>query len=330
VLSIRTGTPIDRVHATTLADYESILYEKYNTLGPTSWIMPVGVYHRTRNQFGLQFCPLCLEEDKEPYFRRRWRLAFIVSCERHHTLLHDRCPRCGAAVNFHRSEMGDHRKRFPDSLTLCHFCRFELRIVNSRLITHVERTESTFAAMMLQAMDLGYYQLSESLTTHSLLFFAGLRQLMKIIAMQDHRVDNLRRAISEEFCVEIYSPPASDTRRDVQEMSVVARRQLLGIARCLLEEWPNRFIKFSNEYRIWSAHWLRHVDPPARANTLPAPFWFWSVIHDHLYRPKYQPSNEEVKAAVNYLNRNGVVANKSTLARLLGVSVLRRDIPVVL
>jgi hypothetical protein len=226
--------------------------------------------------------------------------------------------------------MGDHRKRFPDSLTLCHICGFELHIVNSRLITHVKRAESKFAAMMLQAIDLGYYRLNESLTTHSLLYFAGLRQMMKIIAMQNQRVDNLRRAISEEFCVEIYSPPTSGTHRDVQEMSVAARRQLLGIARCLLEEWPNRFIKFSNKYKIWSALWLRHVEPPARANTLPAPFWFWSVIHEHLYRPKYQPSNEEVKAAVNYLNRNGAVANKSTLARLLGVSVLRRDISIVL
>lgn len=286
--------------------------------------MPIGVYHRTRNQFGLQFCPLCLDEDKEPYFRRRWRLAFIVSCERHHTLLHDRCPRCGAAVNFHRSEMGDHRKRFPDSLTLCHACRFELRAVNSRLITHVNPAESQFTTMMLQAMDLGYFQLSESLTTHSLLYFAGLRQLMKVIAMQDKRLDNLRRAISEEFCVEIYSPPASDTHRDVQEMSVVARRQLLGTARCLLEEWPHRFFELSRKYKVWSSLWLRHLDPPARANILPAPFWFWSVVHDHLYRAKYCPSNEEIYAAIQYLIKRGVMVNKSMIARLLGVTVIRR------
>src|SRR5947209_15013384 len=102
-LSEKTATPAERVRATTLAAYEGMLYEKHNHFGPTAWIMPVGVYHRTRRQFGLQYCPRCLADDKDPYYRRRWRLAFMVLCETHHTLLLDRCPRCGAAVNFHRN-----------------------------------------------------------------------------------------------------------------------------------------------------------------------------------------------------------------------------------
>lgn len=325
-LSVKTGTPFRRVLSTTLADYENVLYEKHNTLGPTSWIMPVGVYHRTRRQFGLQYCPLCLAEDKEPYFRRKWRLAFVVSCERHHTLLHDRCPRCGAAINFHRDELGNHRKLVAGSLTLCHICRFDLRTDNSRFITYVTQIESKFTAMLLHAMEVGYVRLSEGITTHSLLYFLGLRQLLKIATMRNTRIERLRRAISEEFCVATYSPPASGSRQDVQEMGVETRRRLLGIARCLLEEWPYRFIELSRKYRIWSSLWLRHLDPPARAHVLPAPFWLWSVAHDYLYRAKYHPSDEEVKAAVNYLNKSGQSMNKSTLARVLGISVVRRDI----
>jgi hypothetical protein len=314
------------VLSTTLADYENVLYEKHNTLGPTSWIMPVGVYHRTRRQFGLQYCPLCLAEDKEPYFRRKWRLAFVVSCERHHTLLHDRCPRCGAAINFHRDELGNHRKLVASSLTLCHICRFDLRTANSRFITYVTQIESKFTAMLLHAMEVGYVRLSEGITTHSLLYFLGLRQLLKIATMRDSRIERLRRAIGEEFCVATYSPSASGSRQDVQEMGVETRRRLLGIARCLLEEWPYRFIELSRKYRIWSSLWLRHLDPPARAHVLPAPFWLWSVVHDYLYRAKYQPSDDEVKAATNFLNKSGQPVNKSTLARLLGISVVRRDI----
>jgi hypothetical protein len=325
VLSIKTGTPIERVRKTTLAAYENILYERHNTLGPTSWIMPVGVYHRTRKQFGLQYCPLCLAEDEEPFFRCKWRLAFIVSCERHQTLLHDRCPRCGAAVNFHRDELGTPHKFVVDLLTLCHVCRFDLRTIDNRFTTHVTNTESEFTTLLLRAMDAGYVQLSESVRTYSHLFFAGLRQLMKIAAMRNNRIENLRRAISEARGLGIYSPSAIGSQPDVQEMSIEARRQLLWIACQLLEEWPFRFVELSRKYKVWSSLWLRHLDPPARAHTLPAPFWLWAVVHEHLYRARYCPSDEEIKAAIRHLRMKRKIVNKSTVARLLGIAVVRRN-----
>lgn len=203
VLSIRTGTSINRVRATTLGYYAGILYEKHNTLGPSSWIMPIGIYHRTRKQYGLQFCPRCLAEDEEPFFRRKWRLAFVVLCARHNTLLHDCCPHCGSPVNFHRGELGDYRKSVAESLTLCYICRFDLRSINKHLNTSVTQTESAFTTMLLQSVDDGYVRLNENVATYSQLFFIGLRQLMKILAMRNNRVDKLRHTISYQFGVEI-------------------------------------------------------------------------------------------------------------------------------
>ncbi len=324
VLSAKTGTSFKRVRATTLAAYEDVLYEKHNTLLPTSWILPIGVYHRIHKQFGLQYCPLCLADDKEPYYRRKWRLAFIVSCERHQTLLHDRCPHCGAAINFHRNKLGDYRKLTADSLILCHVCRSDLRVVKRHLVSSVTSTETEFTDKLLKAMDAGFVRLSESVAISSQLYFVGLRQLMKITAMQNRRIDELRRAISEELGVVANSPSTTRSRRDVQEMDVEERRKLLGFACYLLGEWPNRFIKLSQRYRIWSSIWLRHLDPPARASNLRAPFWLWSVVHDNLYRAKYCPSNDEIRAAVQHLEGNGNVVNKSKLARILGVAVVRR------
>ncbi len=40
----------------------------------------------------LQFCPHCLAEDEQPYFRREWRLATTIACVRHGSRLTDRCP----------------------------------------------------------------------------------------------------------------------------------------------------------------------------------------------------------------------------------------------
>ena len=102
------------------------------------------------------------------------------------------------------------------------------------------------------------------------------------------------------------------------------RPRSLGVVRCLVEEWPCRFIELSLKNKVWSSLWLRHLEPPARAQTLTTPFWLWAVVHDHLYRARYYPSNEEIDAAIRYLKRNSTVINKSALARLLGIAVVRR------
>ncbi|WP_321150951.1 TniQ family protein [Aeromonas jandaei] len=73
--------------------------------------------------FGMQYCPLCLGEDKEPYYRLSWRLAFYTFCPRHQTLLLDRCHACGAPVAFHRIEQGRPRRYDTPSLNECWKCQ---------------------------------------------------------------------------------------------------------------------------------------------------------------------------------------------------------------
>jgi hypothetical protein len=320
----KTGTSLKRVCATMLSSYENILYERHNHFGPTSWIMPIGIYHRRRRQFGLQFCPRCLAEDKEPYYRRRWRLAFIIVCERHRILLHDRCPKCEEPINFHRDEMGNYRKFVADSLTLCYACRFDLQTIKSNIVVSATAEEARFTCILLKTINAGFIQISEGVATYSHLFFVGLRQLMKILAMRDKRIVKLRKAISEIYRVEIYTPPVLGSI-DIQELGIEKRRQLLGLARCLLQEWPYRFIEFSQKFKVWSSLWLRHLESPQRPHSLPAPFWFWSIVHEHLYRAKYCPSEEEINAAIRYLKVKRKIVNNSALARLLGVKVMRRN-----
>lgn len=43
-----------------------------------------------------QYCPACLAEDREPYFRLLWSVCWVVSCLIHKCLLVSGCPRCGA------------------------------------------------------------------------------------------------------------------------------------------------------------------------------------------------------------------------------------------
>lgn len=301
-LSDKTATPTPQVLATTLAAYEGLLYEKHNRFGPTAWIMPIGVYHRTRVQFGLQYCPNCLAEDKEPYFRRKWRLAFMVICEKHHKLLHDRCSQCGAAVNFHRDELGNFGKFAPASMINCYTCGSDLRTtqVDNSLIL-VSRAEVNFTSRLLKMISSGMAKITHDVSTYSHLFFTALRQLMKIIGMRDKRVTRLRQDISDTYGIENYTRPA-EGQPDVQEQGILQRRQLLGLARCLLEEWPHRFISLSQKHDIWSSTWLMHLGSGSRERSQAAPFWFWQVIFEHLNRTRYSPSDKETRAVINYVN----------------------------
>lgn len=126
-LAAHTGTPMTRVRETTLDIYRGRLFRRRQTAGQLRWILPAGVYHRKRRRFGMQFCPQCLAEDQEPYFRTRWRVAALTFCPQHNLELHDRCPQCAEPVAFHRSELGHPEITAAGPLCLCHACGFNLR-----------------------------------------------------------------------------------------------------------------------------------------------------------------------------------------------------------
>jgi hypothetical protein len=48
------------------------------------------------------------------------------------------------------------------------------------------------------------------------------------------------------------------------------------------------------------------------------PFWYWSIIHDHLYRISYTPSNQEILSAITHLNRTGETLCQKNISRCLG------------
>lgn len=162
VLAQKTGTSLEKAKDTTLSAYEGFLFEQYKRFGPTAWILPVGVWHRVRKLYGQQFCPRCLAEDKEPYYRRRWRLAFMVCCERHGSLLLDRCPRCSASVNFHRNELGDFSRPVAVSLIHCYQCGVDFRQpIVREAADSVTPAEVTFTRQMLRAIKEGFFRLCE-------------------------------------------------------------------------------------------------------------------------------------------------------------------------
>lgn len=143
-MSEHTGTSQERVRQTTLDIYRGRIYHRRNTTGQLRWILSAGIYHRTRRYFGMQYCPQCLSEDEEPYFRTRWRVAALTFCSTHRICLHDRCPACSAPVNFHRRELGRPGVIDTKSLSLCHACDFDFRLAENMKFLPYEETAGLF------------------------------------------------------------------------------------------------------------------------------------------------------------------------------------------
>ena len=84
-----TGVTVERAFDTTIEALQGKLFEKHAPAGRTAWVLPLGIYHRTRLLYGNQFCPDCLDETPA-YFRLNWRLALASTCPRHGIVLADR------------------------------------------------------------------------------------------------------------------------------------------------------------------------------------------------------------------------------------------------
>jgi hypothetical protein len=94
----------------------------FRSSGALQWITTLQLFHRTRQGFGMQYCPQCLLEDQIPYFRKEWRVAFVTTCSRHQCMLRDRCVACGAGVAFHRGDMGNMQGQHWESIADCFAC----------------------------------------------------------------------------------------------------------------------------------------------------------------------------------------------------------------
>lgn len=64
----------------------------------TPLLLPLRSLRRRARSTWMQFCPTCLAEDVQPYFRKQWRLACRVSCQKHRCGLRDRCPSCRSPI----------------------------------------------------------------------------------------------------------------------------------------------------------------------------------------------------------------------------------------
>lgn len=304
LLSQETGQPVHVLQDMTLARYESTFFQELSSQGVITWLLPLGIFHRTHRLAGLQYCPLCLKEDPLPYYRLPWRIALAVVCRHHGCVMEGVCAQCKAPIIFHRHGVGREKAPHVSQLRLCHACGADLGSATPRYPQWPD--ESTGIHLMALASGFEacpWSRLVEGVPC-AVPFFAGMHQILCLL--NGRYGERLQRTFCPDLGVDVLRP----SRTYFERLDIDSRLKLVLRACWLLQEWPERFVRCC---RAMGMSRSRVAELPG---TLP--YWLETVLLNHLDFRTYIVSEQEVSEVANYLIAHGKEVTLDALMPLLG------------
>ena len=265
-LSLLTEISFEDIFNLTLKSYEGSLFEKCNTNTRQKWVLTLGIYHRTWQNKGLQFCPKCLASDDEPYFRKSWRLGTSIICTKCQLLLHDCCPACNSPISFFRTDIGFKISIGPMMLTDCIECGFDLRLS--------PRYPPMIGSTAYQIKINNILKAKTWKTHPSVEYFNVLYTVAKYLRSNSKFYARFNSVImdSESSRVNGWSK-----ERDFERINTFDREHLLRIGSWILEDWPSRFIDLCKEGKLSTVYVLKD----SKSN----PEWFIKEAVSKLHQP---------------------------------------------
>jgi hypothetical protein len=246
----------------------------------TSFVLASGVELKDINavvisaralRYGLQYCAQCLAEDREPYFRRRWRVAYCTFCPDHATLLHDRCFRCGSPVAFHRRELGKPLLLAAGPMSICHQCGFDLRDSPGREVPICSPDTHQRTVALLKSLELNH----RTEPAFGFSFHLILHQMCKIIVSEEKT--RVKKFICDQLKYEeVHFTPgriAFELRPlpERHHATELAMWVMLDLRRRLASAWEAKAVRYN--------HFVRDLDqPPKELMSIVREFNFWMTI----------------------------------------------------
>lgn len=230
-VAVKAGLSPPRVAQMTLRGAETRL-SKGVARGSAPWINRVGIYHRLRRGWGLQYCPDCLAE--RPVLCRAWRMSFMVVCSRHWRFLQDACPHCDAPLAIHRQML---------SVQLCHQC--------SRMLGRIPQDPRVPIDTLLRAQS--YFERA----LHGGVAEIGGQAVCCEDLFQGARVLASLRAPPSP------SPraPAGHHRRSLELARVQDRADVVLRVADVLASWPLGFNRIANDQHLTQRSFVRNSLP---------------------------------------------------------------------
>lgn len=277
-LADRTGTPAKVAWETTLKSYEGKLFPELRQTGISPWLLPVQIYHRTHKWPGIQYCPECLKEDNEPYFRKRWRLALYTVCTRHGAQMCNRCINCNEPVMYHRRELGKGSSLDLQPLSLCYKCDHDLCSVMAPKAVSYEQSASVIAADAI-----GWLEQAQPISK-DVGFYVVLHQICKLLTSEKWGRNLLSSAADQlglDIRIDRKGKPDSVARTFFEHRTIDERNQILHIAYWFLADPATRLRKVLETKRVRFNRLYRDLHS--------IPTWYQTIIlgFPHRSMPKF-------------------------------------------
>jgi hypothetical protein len=246
-----SGISLDVIEAMTLRNFEDIFatrkMDRVNRhIGICTWLNVLGIYHRYRTGYGMQYCPCCLKETMQ--FKKIWRLSFVTMCPIHHCGLMDSCHACGKPVIFYRTD-----SFYPS----CHICGVLLtaepiRNDNDQLLILQKLQTQLLGVWFSQKVEMN----SVDVTSHD--FFYGIAALLRALML------NIRHKKIRSGDFQTSQRP----RRRMEQQRIEGRVERCLLLADILQDWPTQAVKLIHlqnmtqrafDKKALSLNWLKVV-----------------------------------------------------------------------
>ncbi|MCE2594111.1 TniQ family protein [Motilimonas cestriensis] len=288
-IAFKMKTDYATAYQTTMQSYQGYLFEKESDKSyRKQCVLSLG---ETRNDLNYQqYCPLCLNE-KNPYYRKRWRISFITVCEVHHCKLLDNCYSCRAPVKVIGNDQRKKSRVYAGSFTACHCCASPLENAPVALASPVVINDTKKYINILTA---GFAQLCPERWIYSFSFFAVLRHMMRL---------TLEKTI----------PTGLLKIHDVDALPIDLRYYALTKLPKVFSNWPGNLLKISENMGISFSDFS-----PLTKTTSTFPYWLDEAVRPKLYNPNIEPTQESIHNAIKIMLSKGMKINITTVNLFMG------------
>ncbi|OHU90833.1 MULTISPECIES: TniQ family protein [Pseudoalteromonas] len=281
-------TPFLNAWTTTLDSYAGLLFSRVTPKAKRkACILQTGITRYSNKRFCLQYCPSCLAE-REPYYRKEWRISFVTVCTKHKCKLHDRCPQCHKPVKPLLNDVGQpHKMPYLGDITQCYNCGFRL---SEALVAQADADLIDDTHFYRSTLKTGYCRLDATRSwVYSFSFFCVLRHLIYLLKPKYNHSIN------------------PDT------MPLASRYYAMKRAKGFFKNWPSRLVELCEQSGIRYFHFTN------MSKSKPAiPYWFDVAIRPEMYRPNYGPTKECVQSAMQYMSDKKLRMSLLQVNKLLG------------
>lgn len=296
-IALGTMRSPDTISGCTFEGYAGTLVAALNLKGRNPWLLPTTINNNRRRRRGLQYCPGCLSSDDKPYYRRRWRLAFVTSCTTHGQLLRDQCPHCQSPVHQHAAASARHCFKCGNSL-----CEPSPVVAQHDHLAWQQMLEAT--------LERGWMPLGDDYV-RSHVGFAIVRQIAALLINGRH-AEALRGAVAKAWGGDPEPYPKPTARQPFEYLVVAQRHRLFDMVQRLMRGWPHQFVHACLQAGMHRSHAIKDMREP--------PFAYESVMRAYLDATPYYASESEVAAAAAWLRLTTGRATYRELRAICGES----------